>query len=217
MRSALELKKKGIPYKHLSREDRIKMYRTTDAWCEDCYRFMPHAHLERLNQITTRQKPKRIFMDSMFDWNSGMNERSWLDKIIEKMRECSQHTYIILSKRPQLYQNFEFPKNVWLGTSISTHKDMRRVDNLYKYVEDNLRLVSIEPLKGFIERYFSCEVQWIILGAETGNAKGKSPPEDFWIQSIVDNTRDLEIPLFMKKNLEPYWEGELIQEFPEAR
>lgn len=62
-------------------------------------------------------------MDSMSDWNSKMLDE-WLNPIIEKMRECKQHTFQILSKFPKGFARFSFPKNVWLGTSITRTSEL---------------------------------------------------------------------------------------------
>ena len=71
--------------------------------CERCYQFTPHPHLQRLNQLKPSQKPKKIFIDSMWDWNADGVEEVWLIKILNKMKECSQHIFQILSKKPEKY------------------------------------------------------------------------------------------------------------------
>jgi protein gp37 len=58
-----------------------------------CYDFKPHHHLERLNQIKPTQKPKKIFINSMWDWNCSDNKEWWLYAIIDTMQECPQHTF----------------------------------------------------------------------------------------------------------------------------
>jgi len=85
-----------------------------------CYDFSPHPHLERLEQIKPTQKPKKIFIDSMWDWNCKDNKQAWLTAIINKFKECPQHTFQILSKKPGGYKKYKFPKNVWIGTTITS-------------------------------------------------------------------------------------------------
>lgn len=182
--------------------------------CEICYQFIPHPHLDRLNQVNPTQKSKKIFIDSMWDWNSPGVEEEWLQTIIEKMRECSHHTFQILSKRPKGYERFEFPSNVWLGTSIATTADSHRVHTLADLKNPNIKFVSIEPIHEKIDFWFSKEaIDWIIVGAETGNRKGKIKPESEWIISIIKNAQAKGIPIFLKGNL--HW-PKTIREFPEA-
>jgi len=180
--------------------------------CNLCYQFVPHPHLGRLKALSSRQKPRKIFLDSMWDWNSSGVEEPWLAIIISRMRECPQHTFQILSKRPKGYERFEFPSNVWLGTSIATTADCHRIDTLVDLKNANVKFVSIEPIHGKIDFWFPKEgIDWIIIGAETGNRKGKIKPESEWVTAILENARAERIPLFLKRNMN--W-PETIQEYP---
>ena len=178
--------------------------------CRLCYEFVPHPHLERLEQLNPRQKPRKIFIDSMWDWNADGVKREWLLEIIKKMRECSQHIFQNLSKRPERYARFTYPPNVWLGTSISTTADTHRIDKLLGLDLDNIRFVSIEPIHGPIDHDFT-GLDWIIIGAETGNRKGKIIPKRVWISDIISQARKLGIPVFVKDNAK--WNEE-VREFP---
>jgi len=148
----------------------------------------------------------------MWDWNSADVETSWLEEIIEKMRECRQHTFQILSKRPKRYARFVYPENVWLGASMSTTYEAYRVLELDKVLGRNIKFVSIEPIHEQIDFWFS-KVDWIIVGAETGHRVGKIVPKKEWIEALVFNAKEEGIPIFLKNNLglpNP------IQEFPNS-
>jgi len=197
----------GCEYCYASKQAKRQKQR-----CELCYNFLPHPHLERLKHLSLIQKPKKVFIDSMWDWNSSRVEEEWLMRIIDRMKECSQHTFQILSKRPKGYVRFEFPSNVWLGTSIATTEDCHRVETLANLENLNTKFVSIEPIHEHINFWFSKKgIDWIIIGAETGNRKEKIRPEAEWIMSIIENARVEEIPLFIKGNV--HW-PEKIQEYP---
>jgi protein gp37 len=178
--------------------------------CRLCYEFVPHPHLERLNKLTPGQKPKRIFLDSMWDWNARGVKREWLLAILKKIRECPQHTFQILSKRPARYSRFTYPEHVWLGTSMATNADLHTIDELIQAVPNNLRFVSIEPIHGRIDHDFH-GLGWIIIGAETGHRKGKVIPEKPWISEIIKKASAKHIPIFIKDNVN--W-NQTIREFP---
>ena len=55
MMAGMYLKRMGIQYRHLGLEERMEVYRDTPVWCEGCYNFVPHAHLDRLAQISPKQ------------------------------------------------------------------------------------------------------------------------------------------------------------------
>ncbi len=190
----------------------IKQAKRQKHKCKLCYQFTPHHHLERLSKIKPTQKPKKIFIDSMWDWNSIGIEKEWIETIINKFKECPQHTFQILSKRPIRYSRFKYPINVWLGTSISTNADTYRIHNLLNTCLKNLMFVSIEPIHEKINFYFD-NVHWIIVGAETGNRKGKIIPKKEWVESIIENAKAENIPIFIKDNVK--WHKK-IQEYPKV-
>ena len=57
-------------------------------------------------------------------------------------------------------------------------------------------------------------VNWIILGAESGNRKDKVMPRREWIDSIVQICDERNIPVFMKESLRGLMGDDFRQEFP---
>lgn len=59
-------------------------------------------------------------------------------------------------------------------------------------------------------------IEWIVIGAETGNRKNKVSPELDWIKKIVSIADNEGIPVFMKDSLIPIiGEKNMRREFPE--
>lgn len=57
-------------------------------------------------------------------------------------------------------------------------------------------------------------IEWVIVGAETGNRKGKVIPQREWVECIVSECKAASVPIFMKGSLSRVWNAPLIQEFP---
>ncbi|MBR6569504.1 MAG: DUF5131 family protein [Clostridia bacterium] len=57
-------------------------------------------------------------------------------------------------------------------------------------------------------------VNWIILGAESGNRKNKVTPRREWIDSIVQICDERSVPVFMKESLRGLMGDDFRQEFP---
>jgi protein gp37 len=59
-------------------------------------------------------------------------------------------------------------------------------------------------------------LRWIIVGAETGNRKGRVVPKFSWITEIRDFARTHGIPLFFKESLREIWpsDADFPQEYP---
>ena len=80
----------------------------------------------------------------------------------------------------------------------------------------SVHFISFEPLHSAIEPGVAFTfLNWMIIGAETGNRKGKIIPKEEWIRDIIYFADHEKVPVFMKDNLKPYWHAELRQEFPE--
>jgi len=106
--------------------------------------------------------------------------------------------------------------DLWFGVSVTKQQDAWRIPELVKQLPQQHKFVSFEPLHGPVDPDL-CGIEWIIIGAETGNRKSRIRPEMEWIEGIF-----LKVPVgtavFMKDNL-----GEdlrpaagFVQEFPEA-
>lgn len=58
-------------------------------------------------------------------------------------------------------------------------------------------------------------VDWMIIGAETGNRKGKVFPEKSWIEPLVEHCDKYNVPIFMKDSLVPIMgEKNMRRQFP---
>jgi len=154
------------------------------------------------------KKPQKIFVGSMSEiyyW-----KKEWIEKIIEKVKQYPQHTFQFLTKFPKVYSKYIFPKNCWLGTIITKNDDFDK--GAYNFIfpknsetnRHNIKYISFEPLLGKILdleilKYFD----WVIIGAETGNRKGKVIPKLEWIDDIIYYCRKNNIPIYLKDSLKP--------------
>jgi len=159
---------------------------------------------------TFPRKPARIFIGSMSD--IAFWKPDWTRMVLQRIRRHPEHTFLFLTKDPRAYDNLDFPKNCWLGVTITRQVEM---DTFGAYLFDcsweegaNLFL-SIEPILEPIT--LTIEPDWLILGAETGNRKKKVIPEHSWIHPLVTGSP---VPVFMKSSLKGLWQKPLVQQFP---
>ncbi len=169
---------------------------------------------EELNKIAQIKKPSRIFICSTHDLFGDWISDKWIFDIITKLQNYPQHTFLLLTKSPQRYLDFTFRDNFWLGETIT---DLNRSPIMKR--EKGISFISFEPLLEDlypIPRSILRYTDWVIIGALTGkglNCDGKYPRET-WIRHILEDADKYNIPVFLKNNLKPYWEGKLRQEFP---
>lgn len=177
--------------------------------------FAPTLHEYRLTMPADKKKPASIFVCSMADLFGRWVPDEWIERVFKACEAAPWHTYLFLTKNPHRYYELEeknklpIHPNWWFGTSVT------RSEQGY-YIDDQRNtFISVEPLLEDVSDSVS-QVDWIIVGAETGNRKGKVKPEREWIESIVSISELLKIPLLMKnsKELRDVWGSKIIQKYP---
>lgn len=173
--------------------------------------FQPTLHKYRLDEYL-HKKGRNIFVCSMADLFGEWVPDSWIKKVMGGCQNAPQHNYLFLTKNPARYAELVarglLPKkdNMWYGFSC-TRPGYTGWFNMGFHT-----FASIEPLLEPLEIPI---VDWVIIGAETGRRKDKVIPKREWIEDIVSQCAESDIPVFMKSSLSEIWGEPLIQEFPE--
>lgn len=178
--------------------------------------FQPTFHQYRLNEYLNK-KGRNIFVCSMADLFGNWVPDLWLEAVFKACDNASQHNYLFLTKNVSRYTEYGVPisENMWYGTSITKEKEM----SLFNLLPAGCNtFVSIEPiledLKAEEHNIMFQQVDWFIIGAETGRNTNKVVPKRKWIEDIVRECQIHGKPVFMKSSLAEVWGGPLIQEFP---
>ncbi len=182
--------------------------------------FTPTLHGYRLGWPAEKKNGRNIFVCSMADLFGPWIPDEWISKVLNACRNAPQHQYMFLTKNPKRYAELpEFAAlldNFWFGTTITSSEDAFRAWQM-PLARPNTFL-SIEPLLGPIDPGVLNlnTVSWVIIGAETGNRRGKVAPEKEWVDEIVTACRKRRVPVFMKESLSPVMGEEgMIREMPE--
>jgi protein gp37 len=178
--------------------------------------FAPTFHRYRLAEPQAKKDPRNVFVCSMADMFGDWVPDNWIQAVFDACAAAPQHRYLFLTKNPGRYTAIAgkklLPKSdsFWFGSTVTTEKMP-----LWRSPEHKT-FVSIEPIHGeFSHIEPSIKLfDWAIIGAETGNRKGKIKPERKWIESIVEACRAWDTPVFMKNSLSGIWGEPLIQEYP---
>ena len=168
--------------------------------------FEPAFHPERLQQLKRmRGNGKIVFLDSAADWFCEGVQPEWVHKILDTIDGVPQHHFLVLTKRPERILDAlhcrDLPQNLWLGVSVTCQEDMWRISALKEAIpQTTKRFISFEPLHGPINLGSFGGVDWIIIGAETGNSKDKIVPKVQWITDLIAQVPS-DIPIFIKQNV----------------
>ncbi len=184
--------------------------------------FNSTLHKYRLDEPQKLKKPSNIFVSSMGDLFGEWVPDYWIQKVFEACQKAPWHRYMFLTKNPGRY--VELAKkgllvnetNYWYGSTATNSKMSRFIKPKGDATKYNT-FISIEPIlqPWDIDPYEEFEsTQWVIIGAETGNRKGKAIPEKEWIMAIKKACERAGTPLFMKESLKEIMGQDFIQEFP---
>ena len=146
------------------------------------------------------KKPKLVFVNSMSDLFHKNVPSDFIQSVFKTMNEVPQHTFQVLTKRPdrviQLNKNIKWTSNIWLGTSVESSKWISRIERL-KETGAITKFLSIEPLLGPLPEIDLTEIDWVIVGGESG--PGARPMETDWVRSIRDLCIQSDVPFFFKQ------------------
>ena len=182
--------------------------------------FTPTFHKYRLDEPTQWEKPRNIFVCSMADLFGEWVPDKWIEEVFATCERAPQHRYLFLTKNPDRYAELaragKLPQreNMLYGSTLDSMSAKRYPGRF----SDNT-FVSIEPLTEYMDvglGSFGGD-KWIIIGAETGNRKGKVIPKKEWVDKICAAADITRMAVFMKDSLIPIvCEENMRREFPWA-
>lgn len=173
--------------------------------------FEPTLYRYRLDDPQRMKKPENIFVCSMADLFGAWVPDEWITAVFDACRKAPQHNYLFLTKNPGRYGALAFQKllpkerNFWYGVTAENHP---KAANAFSHVPNgwdgyNLFL-SAEPLQGEIN--IPALESWpllVIIGAETGNRKGKTLPTRIEVERMANKAQSIGVKVFMKGSLIP--------------
>lgn len=146
------------------------------------------------------REPRMIFVNSMSDMFHRDIPVEFIQRCFETMRIAKQHTFQILTKRPErvveLASDLPWPSNIWMGTSVESVDYTDRIHELQK-VPAKVRFLSVEPLLGPIPQLPVRGIGWVIVGGESG--PGARAMEVDWVRQIRDRCIRYSVPFFFKQ------------------
>lgn len=161
-------------------------------------RFWP----ERLDQPRRWARPRVVFVNSMSDLFHERIPPSYIDRVLDVIRDTPRHTYQVLTKRPGRMASVlrrlqpEPLDNLWLGTSIESDEYTWRADKLRK-TPAAVRFLSCEPLLGPLPSLDLYKVDWLIAGGESG--AHHRPLDAAWVRDLRDRSAAAGVAFFFKQ------------------
>ena len=162
--------------------------------------FRVTLHEDLLTAPRRWRSPRTIFVNSMSDLFHKNVPAEFIQRTFQTMNECPQHTFQILTKRSgrlkSLANQLNWTANVWLGVSVENDQMYHRIHDI-RAVPAAVRFLSCEPLLGPTEHLPLADIQWVIVGGESG-PKARPMKED-WVRSIKDQCHNAGAAFFFKQ------------------
>jgi protein gp37 len=163
-------------------------------------------HPERLQVPLGWRQPRMVFVNSMSDLFHELVPDDFIDEVFVTMSLASRHTFQILTKRPERMRDWfegagshwgqEPLSNVWLGTSIENDRWVARADVL-REVPAAVRFISAEPLLGPLPSLDLLDIDWLIVGGESGSDHRLMKQE--WVLDLRDTADRAGTAFFFKQ------------------
>mgnify|MGYP001602316082 FL=1 len=145
------------------------------------------------------KEPSRIFVNSMSDLFHPLIPNDYRAEIFAIMAATPQHTYQILTKRPEHAACWPGPwgQNIWMGTSVEDRKSLHRLNTL-RDCGAQTKFISFEPLLEDLGCLALTGYQWAIVGGESGPSYRPMPHT--WARTIKDACHAQNIAYFFKQS-----------------
>jgi protein gp37 len=162
------------------------------------------VHPSRFDMPLRWREPKRIFVDSMSDLFHELVPDHVIARVWQTMAQAERHQFQILTKRPERMpeivgrrvEEHGILPNVWLGTSIENDRWVRRADDLRR-TPAAVRFISAEPLLGPLPSLDLTDIDWLIVGGESGS--DHRPMKEEWVLELRDRALDAGVAFFFKQ------------------
>lgn len=179
-----------------------------------------HEHDDLLHLPLKWKTPRTVFVNSMSDLFHENVSFEFINGVFTVMSDLDQHTYIILTKRPerilefikwkqnQIFNIWMPSDNVWIGVSVEDQKTANERIPLLLQIPTAVRFLSCEPLLGALNIYdafpkdeschiFSNVIDWVIVGGESGHKARPMHPD--WVIGLRNQCKEAKIPFFFKQ------------------
>ncbi len=162
--------------------------------------FKVRTHENALDIPYSWKKPKVVFVNSMSDLFHPEVSFEFIEKVFKVMNDTPQHTYQVLTKRAdrlyELHHQLNWTNNIWMGVSIENEKVVERIDFL-RETNAIVKFLSCEPLIGPLHTLNLDNINWVIVGGESG--RKARPMKESWVWDIRQQCENASVAFFFKQ------------------
>jgi protein gp37 len=156
---------------------------------------------EHALEVPVRWKtPQTIFVNSMSDLFHVDVPEEYVKRVFAVMNRASWHRYQVLTKRSErlrdLSPRLPWAPHIWMGVSVENEDYTFRIDDL-RATRAHVKFLSLEPLLGPLHGLDLRNIDWAIVGGESG--PGARPIDPAWVTDIRDQCQAADVAFFFKQ------------------
>ena len=144
--------------------------------------------------------PQRIFVNSRSDLFHVDVPADYVRRVFDVMVAADWHQFQVLTKRSgrlvKLGKELPWAQNIWMGVSVENADYVRRIDHLRR-TGAQVKFLSLEPLLGPLPCLDLRNIDWVIVGGESG--PGSRPMDPGWVREIRDQCINAGVAFFFKQ------------------
>ena len=157
---------------------------------------------EKLKEPLSRKTPTVYFVNSMSDLFHEEVPFEYIDQVMNTIKEATQHTFQILTKRAErmceYFRSRKVPENAWLGVTVEDQKyGVPRIDFLRDIKGAAILFLSVEPLLEDLGEINLKNIDWVIVGGESGSNARPMKPE--WVDNVRFQCEEANVAFFFKQ------------------
>ncbi len=162
--------------------------------------FQLTLHRDKIEEPLGWRKPRYVFVNSMSDLFHREVPLEFIQRVFDVIKQSDNHIFQVLTKRARrlakISSKLSWPENLWIGVSIENKDYVWRIGCL-RQVSAKTRFLSIEPLIGPVGNIPLKDIDWVIVGGESGpNAR---PMKEKWVKNIRDQCINSNTAFFFKQ------------------
>jgi protein gp37 len=162
--------------------------------------FKLRIHPQSLQVPYSWRTPKIVFVNSMSDLFHIDTPLEFIKQVFQVMNDNPQHIFQILTKRAErlfeVHKELSWTPNIWMGVSVENEVTLNRIDFLIQ-TNAQTKFLSLEPLLGPLPNLNLNNINWVIVGGESG--RKPRPMKLEWVLSIQDKCEKAKVPFFFKQ------------------
>lgn len=157
-------------------------------------------HKDLFEEPLKWKSSKIVFVNSMSDIFHELIPDEVILELFKIMNKAKIHIFQVLTKRPErlkkLANKISWTDNIWMGVTVENQKNINRIDIL-RQTNAHIKFISFEPLLEEISNLNLENIDWAIVGGESGPGAREIKKE--WVMSLKEQCRNYNVKFFFKQ------------------